>query len=665
MRLMEDSIIVIIGDSLSGKTSLAKMLFKHYSQEEKCCVLLDGEELNTINENNLRQRIENVFITEYSKDSLEKYRHLPPEKRILIIDNFENIPYHDDRRAKILSFLNQISSNVILITGNEMEARLVCLKLENSPTIGINYYKICRLGNRKRYEFIKRWYCLRNEYSNGDEEIEAKVISSFERINSLIGTTNGFIPATPIYLITLLQNIDSIVPASFSGSQYGFLYESLINKSFSIIKYSDTGVLNIDINIMSNLAFKILRLKSNTFSKEDLVEATIVFSSRKKVEVNPVVLLSNMLRSRLVQEVGSNTYKFSYPYAFYYFAGRYIAYNLEAPEVKEQIGYMSQRLYSEKYGNIIIFVCHFANNIKIIDEILLTAYFSLEEYKMFDFDKHRDILESAKELMGNIFKKSIVGTEDDVQNNRQNELKVKDEMGIQDGSVYESIDILDEEYEKEKDFTSISAAMRTLDVLGQIIKNYPGDIDGDVKISIIDEIHNLGMRITECMLSTVGMLEEEFMEYVVGYVKDKKNISDTTKLFKVSQTIFSWLVAGLTYGMIRKISSSLCSETLLMAVQETFALSKSISQKLILQDLKFNVLKNPNFREALQLSVEFEKSKSTYFAGEILRLIVYEYLTYNTCGHNMRTQLCSRFKLSVKQIIIEDVRNRDFYKPNR
>ncbi|HYE08638.1 MAG TPA: hypothetical protein VEF53_00510, partial [Patescibacteria group bacterium] len=273
--------------------------------------------------------------------------------------------------------------------------------------------------------------------------------------------------------------------------------------------------------------------------------------------------------------------------------------------------------------------------------------------------KHTDIFERAKEIMDNLLTKGIVGTENDVESNRQSELIIKDEMGLQDGSVHEPTDVPDEVDEREKDLASLSAAMRTLDVLGQIIMNYPGDIDGEVKISIIDEIHKLGMRITEAMLSTIKLLERDFVEYVVEYVKDKKHIRDTQEIIQASQTIFSWIVAGMTCGMIRKISTSLGNDALLIAVQETFALSSSISQKLILADLQFNLLKKPNIREVLQLADEFDKGKSTQFAGSVLRSIVSDYLKHNRCGSSIRAQLCNRFKLSDKMALIEGAKNHD------
>lgn len=657
-HLLTSPISVVIGDSLSGKTSLTKMLFKEYSQGEKCCVLLDGKDLNTIVESNLREHIYRAFADEYSADNLEKYKQLHRDKRILIIDDFSNIPYHDERISKILSFLEEFASNIVIITDNEIEVRLVCSKL-NAVNTNVNYYKICNFGNVKRYNLIKRWHCLRDEYANGDSAIESKIANSCERINSLLGISNSFIPAKPIYLINILQNIDSIVPAYFSGSQYGFLYESLINKSLLLVNYQNSGALNIDINILSNLAFDMLRTRSNTFSETELLQTTTAFSKQKKVSVNPEALLNNMLASRLIQKIGPNTFKFSYPYVFYYFSGRYFAYNFKNPEVAEQIDYMSQHLYNEKYGNIIIFVCHFANKKEIIDNILKISYSSLEKYEMFDFDKHTDMFEKAKGIMDEILTKSSVGTENDVEINRKSELVIKDRIGLQDGTVHEPIEASDEVGEREKDIASISAAIRTLDVLGQIIKNYPGDIDGNVKISIIEEIQKLGMRITEAMLSTLNYFEKDFVQYVVEYVKEKKKINNTQEIIQASQTIFSWLVAGMTCGMIRKISDSLCNDSLLIAVQEAFSLSSSISQKLVLADLQLNVLNKPNFSEIIHLADEFDCNNSTQFAGCILRSIVSDYLRHNKCGPRIRTQLCDRFKLSDKRALLESTKNRN------
>ena len=62
----------------------------------------------------------------------------------------------------------------------------------------------------------------------------------------------------------------------------------------------------------------------------------------------------------------------------------------------------------------------------------------------------------------------------------------------------EMADFIDDSISTEdKMFAEFSSAQKTMEVLGQIISNYPGDIDGKSKLEIIDEIHMLGMRLIE------------------------------------------------------------------------------------------------------------------------------------------------------------------------
>ena len=590
--LLDTNISVIIGESLSGRTSLAKMLFKEYSMYEQCCIMCDGKDLTTHNENNLRDIIESKFTIEYGKTKLERYRQLEPNQRILIIDNFNNIPYHDDRRSKVISLLTLYFDNIIIFSDNEINMYMVCSKIESKHSITNKMYHILYFGNTKRKELTTKWYCLRNEYACGSEEVSQKIISTCDQINILLGS--GIVPAAPIYLINMLQNIEAAAPASFSGSQYGFLYESLINKSISTIgnSYKNSGEINIDINILSSLAFSILKNGKQIFTYDELSKTTEYIKKKKIVNANEVEIIKRMLSAKLIEEVEIDTFKFRYPYIFYYFAGRYIAYNLNNNDVKKQIEYMNNRLYNETYGNIIIFVCHFANNIDIIEDILLHSYSLLDKYEEFDFNKHNEIFERSQIIIEDLLVPKDVGNDSDVEKNQNKVLEQRDEAGIQDGSIKKVNDMTDEEADKAKTLTSITTAMKIMDVLGQIIRNYPGDIDGDLKKLIIEEIHKLGMRIIETILITIGDIEKEFIEFIIELVKEKnKNLNREQLIFEI-KGLLSSILAGMARGMIKKIAFSLNNESLLPAVHETFIESKSISHKLVVQELLFNHIKN-------------------------------------------------------------------------
>ena len=294
--LLSANISIVIGVALSGKTSMAKMLFNELSSKETCGLFCEGALLTTHNAINLRSKIEECFVKEYGEALLEDFRQLPKEKKVLIIDNFLDMPYHDERRSKVLSILSEDFAHIVFFSDNEIDSQLVCSNLNGIEKLSINIFHIMPFGNVKRQEFVKRWYCLGDEYANGDKSINERIDLACEKINLIIGT-RGLIPAYPIYLINLLQNIESASQASFAGSQYGFLYESLINKSLSTVsnRYRNPGAINVDISVMSQLAFELLHehITPPVFTGERLFSIGNEVSRTKKITINCDSISSN------------------------------------------------------------------------------------------------------------------------------------------------------------------------------------------------------------------------------------------------------------------------------------------------------------------------------------------------------------------------------------
>lgn len=154
---------------------------------------------------NLRRILEEVFRDEYDKSSLETYRQLSSNQRILIIDNFQDIRYHDERRSKVLSALLNYFQHIVIISDNSLEMQIVCSRIEHFNDLHIEMYGILNFGNQKRRELVKKWYSLGNEYAKRDRSIEERIDRTCERINTLLGSSGGIVPALPIYLINILQ----------------------------------------------------------------------------------------------------------------------------------------------------------------------------------------------------------------------------------------------------------------------------------------------------------------------------------------------------------------------------------------------------------------------------------------------------------------------------
>ena len=652
--LLSANISIVIGDALSGKTSMAKMLFYELASNETCGLLCEGSHLNTHNAANLRARIEERFSEEYGAALLEDFRQVPKEKRVLIIDNFLDMPYHDERRSKVLSILSEDFSHIIFFSDNEIDSQLVCSKLDGIESLCINTFHIMPFGNVKRREFVKKWYCLGDEFANGERSITERIEQACEKINLIIGT-KGIIPAYPIYLINLLQNIESASHASFAGSQYGFLYESLINKSLSTIgnRYKNPGDINIDISVMSQLAFDLLKehITSLTFPKERLLAVGDDVSKAKKISINCDSLITKMLGARLIIETEKDNYRFTYPYIFYYLAGRYIAYHPELSAVVEMREHMCQHLYNEIYGSILIFVCHFSNNTELIEDIILNAMSLLEKYDPFDFSQHSEFFNRARARIEQFLVPDNIGADSDVEKNRLIQLEQQDEQGILNGYVQEPSDMSEEDAEQEGQLASVASAMHTMDVLGQILKNYPGDIDGGLKVEIIDQIHQVGMKIMQLLFSTIVTYEDGLIRFLAEKARGKNESSLQTEVEQRTMEMLICLFAGAARGMISKIAFSLNNESLLPAIDEAFSKNPCSSQRLADCDLRLNKLRKFSVDGVINWHGKLRQDRE-WLTATILSSIVAYYLRYNHCSTETRKRLCSEFAFKYDDIFI-------------
>ena len=658
-ELLSNNISIVTGTSSSGKTSLAKMMYFDTTSNDKCCLLVDGKEFTSSEVDNISSIIEHHFIAQYSADCLEDFRQLPKEKKIIIIDNFDNIKTNKNRRNIIIDYLTDNFANVILFMTSSIDITSIITSKSLSGLLDLFYYDILPLGNKKRKELVSKWYFLGAE-SLTEEQIEERTEGSISQLDILLGNGASFVPALPVFIIGVLQNSDAIKP-SYGNSKYAVLYESLILSTLSKIStdYISSGENNIDINIMSQLAFQMLTNKHTSFTESELIETVREFESKKLFPVSHQDVLRKMIFAQIIFQdtTEGEVYRFKYPYIFYYFAGRYIARNLTNPRVKEILEYMSSKLYNETYGNIIVFVCHFSNSKEVIENVLLNAYGTLEKYDPFDFTKSNPIFDEIHDAVEALIPESVGGNEV-VTENKNKALEKKDEIGINDGQVRNVESEIDDEVaekEREKEIASVSAAFKTLEVLGQILQNYPGDIDGEDKIAIIDEMHKLGMRSVQSIINTMGYLEQDLVEYIIERAKSQNRSVRREKIVQATKKFINYLISGTVRGMVHQVAISLNSIYILPAATSVFADDPSISSKLILMDLKLNCLNKPDYNEIAALKKGFDRANER-FASSILSSIVGYYLNYNKCDRVLRSKLCSLCGIPERQVLIENKR---------
>lgn len=657
-EMIENPVSIVYGASLSGKTSIAKILYMQWVEDKKTCLYMTGSEFKNSSREGILKVIDKFFVEQYSLDMLDEFRNLAKEKKCIIIDEFDAVAMVGNRRSEIIDVLTDIFENVVIIVSSEIEMTSFMMADAVTKLDKILSYEVLPFGNTKRKELVYRWYHLANS-EHTEEELESRVDKGIEVLNKFLGNGAGFVPAYPIYLIGALQNVDAT--QTNNSSKYGYLYETMIQKSLSKIsgEYKEPGAYNIDIELVSSIAFYMLGSKKSYVSGSEIDELTNKFNVDKKLRISSSALLTRMKTANVfVSEAseGTDTYKFKYPYIFYFFAGRYIAYNLNDVRVKNSIETMSSKLYIEAYGNIMIFVCHFANHTEVIETILLNAYDTLGKYPEFVFFEKTPGDNQLIETIS-LLEKETVSNNEDVQINKEKRLERLDNMGINDGTVShdvtEIVEMDADATELEKDLAAISAALKTMEVLGQIIQNYPGGIDGELKTEIIREIYKLGMRSVEAISENMENLQDELAKFVYERAQFEKKGISKEQCKEIAKRITNMLTLGMVRGMISKIAVSINSKHLDVAAKEVLTEETSCFAKLVLVDLQLNCFKSASYEmlERTKKSLEEEKTVSARIATGVLRQIVVNYLDYNKCDFKLRQRICDLFKLSPKHKI--------------
>ena len=247
---------------------------------------------------------------------------------------------------------------------------------------------------------------------------------------------------------------------------------------------------------------------------------------------------------------------------------------------------------------------------------------------------------------------AVVGSNEDVAVNKDVRLKKMDDVGYLDGRVVEGADTIDADANAvEADLMAVTASFKTMEVLGQILKNYPSDIDGDYKVEIIEELHKLGMRSVQAIVETMGYMEESLIASIMERAAQEQKIFNRDEVARATRYVLTMLISGMVRGMVNMVASSLNSPLLLPAATEALTKENSVSARLVIQELKLNYLKSPDYEELERLNNDLSRANDK-FAQFVLSKIAAHYLRYNICDYKLRNKMCTLFKFSDKKAFV-------------
>lgn len=333
-------------------------------------------------------------------------------------------------------------------------------------------------------------------------------------VNALIG--NRLMPSYPIFILTILQSLDAQIFQDFTQTSYAHCYHALITAG--LVKEGLKEHLNSYFNLLKELSYFLFEKKEECFT-ETIFEDLYVKYRKSYVTQHSSTQIIQYLTNANILKFDDEYYSFSYKYIFYYLVAQKIAEDIDYKE--DLIKELCENIHLEKNANILIFLTHHTKAQVLLDNIIFTGELPFEDTEPITLDQNDPFSKSITKFVLNI-QEDVAKLE---ERNPDEELKLEQKRNDEiDRSQQHKED--SESFEMPPEAIEINQALRTIKILGQIVKNQKGDFEKTKLIELVDTSYRSTFR----LLNFFYKVFTEEKEYLIDAIydnlvnKNKKNI---------------------------------------------------------------------------------------------------------------------------------------------
>lgn len=600
--------VIVVGDDKSGKTVICRKLFLDQIQKNIPSILLSGADIKSPfhHEELVVRKFKEQFKGEY--DFWKKQ-----EGKTIIIDDFTN-----DSRPQFIDFAKENFTRV-LVAMNEDE--YLSYFRGDEAFASFEVLSIKPISHVKQEELIRKWKYL--GVSKSQTVTDGVVDQIEDRLNSII-IHNKVVPRYPFYVLSILQTYEAFMPQDLQITSYGHCYQALITAN--LIR---SGVRSDDIdsafNFLEYFAFEIFR-KPNALRQEQFEDFLKEYKEKYVVRPSVVKRSTGQLKS-VVRLEDDGRYGFRYPFAYYFFLGRYLARYYR--DCEDLVNNLAEKSYRPQNAFILIFMIHHTQDERLINMLLsrtMTVFDKIEPATL--CAEETKLLEKALEEIP----KQIANNQS-VESARRTQREERDRLELSDDSPKGS------EIEEVND---IYRYLKNMEVLGQILRNKYGSLSRTKLQEIVTSIGDAGLR----MISIVASRESicGFEDYLIQKAHESEITNDEKKMIEFLRKLIRPMVFVLIYCLLRRIGESVRKPELREVVDDACGEKRTpayeILRRFFIMDT-VDELKERDVESLVQLHEEFIK-KNNAVAARLLSIGVQFYTNTHNIPYKLRQRVCQK-----------------------
>jgi len=627
---------LILGEYASGKTSLAVKLQKKFNSSDFLPIYINAEEIKRSDQKSFESLLVKNFKKQYSSDRafvsvFEKKLNEDEGLIPIIIDDLHHLGIkRHSAKTDFLQTLTERFKNVFIFASTSMEIEALANNETKETFVGFNVFRIKQLGHLLRDELIERWLLVDDVGAISENELLDRKDEITGKINVIVGA--NFVPTHPLYLLTMLQVIESGSKSRLHGSSCAELYRYLINHALGSVSIKPDD-LDFYHTYLAHIGHRFFVEKRNSISEAELVSAYDGYMQKMDIEKAFSIVHETLLKAKILK-FDSGLYAFNHNYSYYFFVAKYISENLQNPEVQKELEGLIGKLYSSENANILVFLIHHTKDGALIDKVLN------ESRKIFSDGVQATL--SSQELfhINHLIKEEIkIFVEDkDPNTHRKETLRLKDSEDFSEKEV-------DAQESASNLFGRINLSFKLMEILGQITSNHYGSLEGQRKIDIVDEVHGLGLRALHALLGDLEKITHIVRKDLEKVVEKDAALGQEDKEKIINRIIFT-LTGGVSLYFVKKISDSIASKNLLITSRKLAEKRTTPATSLADMALRLNF---PGGLDVKRISVLYEELNNNNLARNILRWLVVEHLYKFQVPFSEKQSVCSRIQLDLNK----------------
>lgn len=597
--------ILIEGEELFGRTSLLYQLFTQYHERGYAPLLIRGKDLRKHSERDVESVLRRAVIEQYGEDAVKTFDLTPKSQKLLLLDDFDDGPIKEARaRAAILCALKNRFGHLVVTVGEMFEVREVVNGIGTNELSSFVHYNLQRFGYVLRGRLIKRWVRLGADGTMDEAAFIARCDQAERVMNAVM--TRSVIPSVPLYLLTLLQSVEMGHSGDFQGGALGHYYQYLLTGGFGaagvrkeklteMFQYSTQLAWYFHGQGKSELSEADIREFNNEFSKK---WHTVDFSSRLDV----------LVRAKVLCKRGQD-YAFHYPYIYYYLKGKYLSETLEDIETRAYIEKCCKHLYVRDYAHTVLFLAHHVNEDFVLKCIVQPLHDSFKSRAPVKFKG--DTTEVAK-LINEAPKLSYVGGSTEQHREQANALRDQ----LDDGN--DGLAEREEAQEQLSLIAQLTVLFKTVEILGQILKDQYSRIPRQRKAQVLDELFAGPLRALRDFYDFLDKNPDHLISEIEAELKRTGEIEEE-KRKSIAKRVVAALIQLVSAGLLFRTSQAVSSESLSEDIREVVKRNGTLAYKLIELGV---ILDSPKSMPRELLKRLVEEAKQDLVASRIIQLMV-------------------------------------------